>query len=365
MHPLSRADAEALVDLNRQLATVPDSASPRPHLAWTDGFRELLGFETVAFYGIQLDEDSIAPTFTYAAGGTSREHWRAMLSSIFGAARSRWGVFNPARPEPQQQNVALVFPPRDEMLRRFERPGVIHPLGVKPTELEAARQGYLRASEGLGRLGLADQWQFRVLLCQDDWLLCWGGGFRRAPPTEREVALFRAVVPSLHKRLALEQLLGSPLTPRSLCDALETVSRVAFVTDAKGVVLHANAFGRVRLDGRRSDTQDAIWAAIASRGESGGYTVAPLSTGGPLEFLLIGHAASIAADRLSSASARWALTPRQTEVLELAVAGESNKAIGGRLGCSERTVELHMKALLKKASVRSRSELAAKFWTTF
>jgi DNA-binding NarL/FixJ family response regulator len=44
------------------------------------------------------------------------------------------------------------------------------------------------------------------------------------------------------------------------------------------------------------------------------------------------------------------------------VQGETNKAISARLGCAERTVEVHVTHVLGKAQVESRSALIAKFF---
>ncbi len=54
------------------------------------------------------------------------------------------------------------------------------------------------------------------------------------------------------------------------------------------------------------------------------------------------------------------LTARQTEVLDLAAQGLSNKMIGHRLGLSEHTVRGHMQALLAALGVASRAEAVFK-----
>jgi FixJ family two-component response regulator len=51
------------------------------------------------------------------------------------------------------------------------------------------------------------------------------------------------------------------------------------------------------------------------------------------------------------------LTPREREVLDLALKGHSSKGIAGELGISHRTVELHRSHLLEKLGVASISEL--------
>lgn len=52
------------------------------------------------------------------------------------------------------------------------------------------------------------------------------------------------------------------------------------------------------------------------------------------------------------------LTPREREILDLLADGQSNKAIANRLGISDGTVKLHVKAVLRKLRVRSRVEAA-------
>jgi two-component system, NarL family, nitrate/nitrite response regulator NarL len=52
------------------------------------------------------------------------------------------------------------------------------------------------------------------------------------------------------------------------------------------------------------------------------------------------------------------LTPREQEILCHLAQGQSNKAIGRRLGISDGTVKLHVKAILRKLEVHSRVEAA-------
>lgn len=52
------------------------------------------------------------------------------------------------------------------------------------------------------------------------------------------------------------------------------------------------------------------------------------------------------------------LTPREQEILCHLVEGQSNKVIARRLGISDGTVKLHVKAILRKLAVHSRVEAA-------
>jgi DNA-binding CsgD family transcriptional regulator len=67
-------------------------------------------------------------------------------------------------------------------------------------------------------------------------------------------------------------------------------------------------------------------------------------------------------DALDHAAATWDLTPRQTDVVLWLVRGLSNKEIAAELRCAERTVEVHVTTLLRKARARSRSHLVTRFW---
>jgi DNA-binding CsgD family transcriptional regulator len=67
---------------------------------------------------------------------------------------------------------------------------------------------------------------------------------------------------------------------------------------------------------------------------------------------------------VEASARRWHLTPRQHEVLALVARGMANKQIGEKLGCAERTVELHVTELLRKARVSSRAHLISKSLTS-
>jgi DNA-binding NarL/FixJ family response regulator len=76
------------------------------------------------------------------------------------------------------------------------------------------------------------------------------------------------------------------------------------------------------------------------------------------------HVFSMFIERVSSAPApsfptgRATLTDREKEVLELLVAGRSNKEIGSPLGIGERTVKAHVAKLMRKVGVQNRIALS-------
>jgi len=76
------------------------------------------------------------------------------------------------------------------------------------------------------------------------------------------------------------------------------------------------------------------------------------------------HVFSMFIERVSSAPAgsfpagRATFTVREKEVLELLVAGRSNKEIGSPLGIGERTVKAHVAKLMRKVGVQNRIALS-------
>lgn len=66
--------------------------------------------------------------------------------------------------------------------------------------------------------------------------------------------------------------------------------------------------------------------------------------------------------RLERAMTAWKLSPRQEEVLRHLVGGRDNQEIARELGCSLKTVEAHVTALLDRADEPSRLAVVAAFW---
>ena len=63
-------------------------------------------------------------------------------------------------------------------------------------------------------------------------------------------------------------------------------------------------------------------------------------------------------DKLSEQSETTSLTTREQQILEQIANGMSNKRIASALGISEGTVKVHVKHLLKKLNLHSRTEAA-------
>jgi len=111
----------------------------------------------------------------------------------------------------------------------------------------------------------------------------------------------------------------------------------AIVAGAKGYVQEAAAAAEF-LQAARVVSQGSVWAPR--------------------------HVLSMFIERVSSAPARnvpagsVTFTVREKEVLELLVAGRSNKEIGSPLGIGERTVKAHVAKLLRKVGVQNRIALS-------
>jgi DNA-binding CsgD family transcriptional regulator len=145
----------------------------------------------------------------------------------------------------------------------------------------------------------------------------------------------------------------------SLTKVLDTVSNAAFlVSDA--FVVPANAAGALALERRGEPLRGELLAAV-KQGHAPGLDLTP--TGAPGQVLVIRRGLRDELDRrLIEAAQRWGLTPRQTEVLESLVDGLSNGEVAERLGCTARTVEVHVTSILDRADAGSRLQLVAAFW---
>lgn len=75
---------------------------------------------------------------------------------------------------------------------------------------------------------------------------------------------------------------------------------------------------------------------------------------------LVDATARIAIDKPADPAESWAnlLTPREQEVARAVAEGASNKEIARGLGITERTVKLHVGAVLEKLGVRDRLQIA-------
>lgn len=69
-------------------------------------------------------------------------------------------------------------------------------------------------------------------------------------------------------------------------------------------------------------------------------------------------------DFVRLAMARWALTRREAEVLEVMRNGASDKEIAGALGISRYTASKHVEKILEKLDVPNRTAAVSLSWQT-
>lgn len=150
------------------------------------------------------------------------------------------------------------------------------------------------------------------------------------------------------------------IAPAALDAALAALAAPAFVVRSPGTVLRANARGAALLAAEPA----RVLAALRDGTARGPLAPVRYDIQGATHFVaVLPDIEDQAARRAPALAARWGLTPRQTGVLALVAEGDTNRSIAHRLGCSEKTIELHVSALLAKTRCVSRSQLVAAFWT--
>jgi DNA-binding CsgD family transcriptional regulator len=142
------------------------------------------------------------------------------------------------------------------------------------------------------------------------------------------------------------------------------VPGAAFVLDAAGRAVHANAVGRHRLEVQGDTMRAALAQAAREQDAVPDIVTTKLSVPGlPALHLAIcaTHDDRVRAG-IERARTRWQLTAREAEVLAELAAGRQNRHIAEALGAAPRTIELHVSSLLRKAHCDSRSQLIIDLW---
>jgi DNA-binding CsgD family transcriptional regulator len=296
--------------------------------------RSLLGGEAIVAHCVERIGQGLATAFFHEDGlPVCSSAARGLFDGFLSQGPTRFGAFNPMRPEPRQRN----------------RPLTLADLGEQATSTPVA---------SLYRgVGLADKDQVRVLVCDGSALLCYLGIWRSSPFMGRDKALLRELVEPLRARLILERQLERCLfSEAALSVALEAIPAAALIVDERGRIDFLNSAASVLVArSARAIGEGTLRAIRTGRGKA--WAVTGLAAAGvPRRYLLVGHGRSdIRQTRVARAAKRWGLTPRQTQVLALLAKGLSNKTIAADLGCAESTVELHVTAILAKADCESRA----------
>lgn len=111
---------------------------------------------------------------------------------------------------------------------------------------------------------------------------------------------------------------------------------------------------------RRTDVLESLYAAVNVQRGTIAFELIPIRERGraPYHIAILRPDTDVQiVDRARTAAARWVLTPRQTEVLELVSRGLATATVAAILGVSERAVELHVTAIFDRVGVDSRAAL--------
>jgi PAS domain-containing protein len=221
--------------------------------------RELLGTAKTAAYAIRPRGQGLAVGFMYGDNvplSTFAPAFDAWLSDkTFG-----WTGYNPIRPEPSQRNVVVD---KREIARWHD-----------PRTSPIVREMF-------PRLGVADDDQLRVLVCDGASLLAWVGAFQPGRFDARQKRLLRRLVPALRRRLIVERAVASGPHLRATLDAaLEAIGAAAFVLNGSGGVAEANEAGRLLLAADRAGTLDALRESVRRPGASAVYGVSAITAPG-------------------------------------------------------------------------------------
>jgi DNA-binding CsgD family transcriptional regulator len=207
--------------------------------------------------------------------------------------------------------------------------------------------------------------QICVMLCQGPLPLAWLGGWQTTRFADEQRRRLGSLVGPLRQRLVLEHdVADAPRTAAALGAALEAIGAPAFVVDARGSVLHLNRAGRSLRDRDRAGIERSLVAAARGERSDPPWQLSRLRGDQVADgFLAVLRSPGTDAARnamVRMAAARWRLTARQQEVLELLARGVANATVADALAISERTVEFHVTAILDKAGADSRTSLLAR-----
>jgi DNA-binding NarL/FixJ family response regulator len=182
-------------------------------------------------------------------------------------------------------------------------------------------------------------------------------GFRALFDAESDLELLSSTVPDLATRRDVDLVLLGSRNGQNLFDVMATLK--ASRPDLRIIVTGTGA------------DDETILKAVAAGAK--GYVDEAAS---PAEFVMAirivnqgsvwapRRVLSIFIERVTSSpgrifpAGRVTFTDREKEVLELLVAGRSNKEIGSALGIEERTVKAHVAKLMRKVGVQNRIALS-------
>lgn len=328
-----------------------------PALGWAlPALREVVGAQRALTYLPVRDGETLRLESSEWSGFTQPKQWLVEQLSRPLRSASAWGAYDVSAPQEYQRNRAFAMAPIVDIDHAHLRD-----LGVTGAAADATLQRLRLLRSSYAVVGLDRDHQLRALVCDGSNLLSWVGCFQPEPFRADQVAAFSRVIEALRTRLKLERRVDrAQLAKQGLAAVLERFGRPAYLVDARGQLLHANTSGIALHDADPRALRATLDAAI--KGDpSSEVELVPLG-GKPPSWMAILAERDAATARLKAFSSQWGLTPRQTDVMRELARGESNREIAAALGCSERTVELHVTAILQKVGADSRSAAVATFW---
>lgn len=150
----------------------------------------------------------------------------------------------------------------------------------------------------------------------------------------------------------------------ALSAALDAIDRPALLVHPDGHAMIANVRGQEWLASSSTDLHTLLPTALSGSRAGRSFKVSLVrGRSGATSYLLVEQSGRGETERrIAAARTNWQLTRAEARVFERLGRGTSNKTIARDIGCSIRTVELHVSSILKKARARSRAELIAKLW---
>jgi DNA-binding CsgD family transcriptional regulator len=263
------------------------------------------------------------------------------------APAAGFALYNPLLVQPDQRNVLL---------------GVAAYQRLRKNASEATK-AFLQAAQGNN--GLMEMSHMRVVLAEGPIMLSWVGAWREEPFSPAEEHRFGELIPALASQFRLENKLGlgeiTKLDAMFAC--LAEVDNPVFVLNNHGRALFANDIAASLVDrdlGLLRELREHVSGGRPSVRVKG--TTAIQAEGGVYQVVLLGLETRHVMHRVREARRRWMLTAGEAAVLLHLVDGAANKDIAAKLGCSPRTVEVHVGAILRKTVQTSRAELIAAVW---
>ena len=147
--------------------------------------------------------------------------------------------------------------------------------------------------------------------------------------------------------------------------ALESIPGAALIVTSTGAVERSNARARALMASGKEQVLRAVQESLDDQALSAEFEITELfNLGNVTRYLAVQRSpGSTICDRLALSIHRWRLTAQEARVFAQLVNGESNRQIAAKLGCAERTVELHVTHILQRLDVDNRNAAIAKFWT--